>query len=95
MGRWCNKASQRICCIRAVHLGSTTIVLAANFWKILRKNGMFSSAFYFNHVVEQMIPGATHSAASIQEINMAHVLSGVPRSISQCSIHSWKFIPKF
>ncbi len=95
MCRWCHKASQRICGIRAVHLGPKLIVFAANFWKIMLQNGMFSSAFYFKHLAEQMIPGAIHSATSILETNMAHALSVVPRSIPQCNIHSWKFIPIF
>ena len=40
--------------------------------------------------LSQKCLGAIHSATSILEINMAHVLSGVLRSLSQCNIHSQK-----
>ena len=33
---------------------------------------MFSSAFYFNHPSEQMLPGAIHIATYILEINSEH-----------------------
>ena len=46
-------------------------------------------------VLSQKSPGAIHSATFILEMNMAHVLSGVLRSIPQCNIDSWNCIPRF